>query len=88
MKLLIVPASLGITGAVIVFPTAATSHVRLANSDLPRPDRNLGRRLPMKTFIVAALLAVTAVSGVVAVTQPAAAHANGTSSGNPGGGHR
>ena len=31
----------------------------------------------MKTFILAALLALTAVSGVVAITQPAAACCNG-----------
>ena len=77
MKPLIISASLGISGAVIVYPAAVT-RVRLAKSDLPRLDHHLGRRLPTKTFILALLLALTAVSGVVGVSQPAAAQGAGS----------
>ena len=37
----------------------------------------------MKTFILALMLTLTAVSGVVAVTHPAEAGGNGHTSGNP-----
>ena len=43
MKLHIVSASLGLSGAVILYPTAA-GHVRLHNFDLPGPDHSLGRQ--------------------------------------------
>jgi hypothetical protein len=72
MKPLIVSASLGISSAVIVYPTAA-GHVRLHNFDAPKPDHNLGRRRPTKTLIFAAMLALTAGFGVVVASHPAAA---------------
>jgi len=37
----------------------------------------------MKTLILASLLALTAVSGVVVVSQPAEAGGNGHTAGNP-----
>ena len=77
MKPLIVSASLGISGAVIVYPATAPGHVRLHNLDLPRPDHNLGWRRPTKTFILTAMLALTAVFGVVVASQPAAARVDG-----------
>ena len=77
MKPLIVSASLGISGAVIVYPIAAAGHVRLAKTDLPRSDHNLGRRRPMKTWILTAMLALTAGFGAVVASQPAAARGDG-----------
>jgi hypothetical protein len=41
----------------------------------------------MKTFILATLLTLSAVSGVVRASHPAAANGNGSGSANPGGGY-
>ena len=77
MKPLIVSASLGISGAVIVYPTAAAGHVRSHNFDLPRPDHVLRTRRPTKTLILTAMMALTSVFGVVVASQPAGARVDG-----------
>ena len=77
MKPLIVSASLGCSGAVIVYPAAAAGHVRLHSFDLPRPDHDVRKRRPTKTSILTAMLALTAGFGVVVASQPAAARVYG-----------